>query len=49
MQSEAVAVNQHLFYEFLTFYNGVRRERKGAMDKRKVWKDHGAVDKPSSK
>jgi len=44
-QSEAIADDRHLFCEFLTFLLGSRRERKGAMDKKK---DHGTVDKPFS-
>jgi len=42
--TEAIAVDRHVFHEFLTFFKGSRRERKEATDKRK---DHGAVDEPS--
>jgi len=44
-QSEAIADDWHLFHEVHTFFVRSRRERKGAMDKKK---DHGTVDKSSS-
>ena len=46
MQSEAIADDRHLFREFLTFFcKGV--EEKGK--EQRIKKDHGVVDKSSSK